>query len=70
MGFLDDAKNKLGEHDEQVDQGLEKGGGLANERFAGHEEHIDGGVDRLQAMTGEGDTVPEAPADPEAVPPQ
>jgi antitoxin protein of toxin-antitoxin system len=70
MGFLDNAKDLIGQHDEQVDQALEKGGELANDRFAGHEGQIDGGVDRLQAMTGEGDTVPDAPADPEAVPPQ
>jgi hypothetical protein len=37
MSFLDKAKDLLGQHDEQVDQALEHGGGLAKDRFAGHD---------------------------------
>jgi len=64
MGFLDKAKDLLGQHDEQVDQALEHGGELAKDRFAGHDAHIDGAVDRAQEMTGAGDTVPDNPPPP------
>jgi MT0933-like antitoxin protein len=64
MGLMDNAKDLLNQHDEQVDQALEQGGDLAKGRFAGHDEHVDSAVDRAQAMTGAGDTVPDAPADP------
>jgi MT0933-like antitoxin protein len=69
MGFLDKAKSLLGQHDEQVDQGLEKGGDAAKERFPGHDSEVDQGVDKLQQMTGEGDTTqppPDAPPPPSA----
>jgi hypothetical protein len=64
MGLLDDAKNLLNQHDEQVDQALERGGEFAKERFAGHDAQIDMAVDRAQEMTGAGDTVPDAPPPP------
>lgn len=56
MGFLDDAKNMLNEHDEQVDQGLDKAGEFAKGKFAGHDSEIDGLIDQAQQRTGEGDT--------------
>jgi hypothetical protein len=68
MGFMDEAKKLLDEHDEQVDQALEKAGEVAKERFAGHEEQIDQGVDRLQQMTGAGDTTQQAAPPPEQPP--
>lgn len=61
MGFLDDAKKMIDEHDEQVDQGLDKGGEFAKGRFAGHDEHIDGLVDQAQQRTGAGDTTQAPP---------
>jgi hypothetical protein len=77
MGFSDfvnKAKNLADQHDEQVDQGLDRGGDVAKERFAGHDGHIDGAVDRAQQWTGDGDTTAVPPAegvDPAAeVPPQ
>jgi MT0933-like antitoxin protein len=77
--FADKAKAFADEHDEQVDQGLDKAGDLAKERFGGHDEQIDSVVDRAQQYTGGGDTTavpaagtdpaPEVPADqPPAVP--
>ena len=39
MGFSDfvnKAKNLADQHDEQVDQGLDRAGDMAKERFAGH----------------------------------
>lgn len=65
MGFLDRAKNLLSQHDDKVDQGLDKVGDAAKERFAGHDEQIDGLIDQAQERTGEGDTTQEAPPAPE-----
>ena len=59
MGFSDfvnKAKGFADEHDEQVDQGLDRAGDLGKERFAGHDEQIDSVVDRAQQYTGDGDT--------------
>jgi hypothetical protein len=42
---------------------------MGKERFAGHDEHIDQGVDKLQEMTGEGDTT-RAPEEEPPPPPQ
>ncbi|MFD1528566.1 antitoxin [Pseudonocardia aurantiaca] len=53
---MDKIKQALNQHDDKVDQGLDKAGEAAKGRFAGHDEQIDQGVDRLQGMTGEGDT--------------
>jgi hypothetical protein len=69
MGFLDKAKSLLGQHDEQVDQALDKGGEAAKERLPGHEGQVDQGIDKAQQMTGEGDTTqPPADAPPEQPP--
>jgi MT0933-like antitoxin protein len=68
MGFMDKAKDMLDQHDDKVDQALDKGGEAAKERFADHEGQIDQGVDHLQRMTGEGDTT-EAPPPAEEPPP-
>ena len=54
--FVNKAKEFADQHDEQVDQGLDRGGDLAKERFAGHDEQIDSVVDRAQQYTGDGDT--------------
>ncbi|MET0190150.1 MAG: antitoxin, partial [Pseudonocardia sediminis] len=37
MGFLDKAKELLGQHDDKVDQGLNKIGDAAKTKFAGHD---------------------------------
>ncbi|MHA6792930.1 antitoxin [Pseudonocardia bannensis] len=66
MGFLDKAKEMLGQHDDKVDQGLDKAGEAAKGRFAGHEDKIDTAVGRAKQATGEGDTTA---APPDAAPP-
>jgi antitoxin protein of toxin-antitoxin system len=78
MGFSDftnKAKELADQHDEQVDQGLDRAGDMAKDRFAGHEGQIDAGVDRAQQYTGAGDTTnagtepgAEVPANPDDVP--
>ncbi len=67
MSFLDKAKELIDQHDEQVDQGLDKAGDLAKERFAGHDGQIDGAIDQAQQRTGAGDTT-QVP--PPVAPPQ
>ena len=57
--FLNKAKDLADQHDEQVDQGLEKAGDVADQRTGGgHSDQIDRGVDIAQERTGEGDTQP------------
>ncbi|MBW6435423.1 antitoxin [Actinoplanes hulinensis] len=57
--FLDKAKKLADQHDEQVDQGLEKAGDQIDERTGNrYSDQIDRGVDEAQKRTGEGDTVP------------
>jgi MT0933-like antitoxin protein len=51
MVDFDDVKDFASKHDEQVDQGLEKAGGAAGERF-GHQEQIDSAVDKAQGAVG------------------
>lgn len=65
MGFLDKAKDMLSQHDDKVDQALDKAGEAAKGRFAGQEGHIDKAVDFAQQRTGDGDT---GAAPPEAAP--
>ena len=56
-GFMDKAKEFADEHDDQVDQGLEKAGDFADEKTGGkYGEQIDRGVDTAQERTGDGDS--------------
>jgi hypothetical protein len=58
-GFMDKAKDVLDQHDEQVDQGLEKVGEQVDQRTGNtYTEQIDEAVDQAQQHTGEGDQVP------------
>lgn len=42
MGFMDKAKDLAGQHDEKIDQGIEQGGDMVDERTGGkHAEHVD-----------------------------
>jgi antitoxin protein of toxin-antitoxin system len=71
MGFSDfvnKARNLADQHDEQVDQGLDRVGDEANKRLAGHESQVDGLVGKGKQYTGAGDTTaaPAAGADPAA----
>ena len=55
MPGFDDIKKLADEHDEQIDQGLEKAGDAAGAKL-GHDEQIDKAVDWAQQHTGAGDT--------------
>jgi hypothetical protein len=56
MSFMDRAKDLLDQHDDKVDQALDRAGEAAKQRFAGHDSHIDAAVDQAQQRTGAGDT--------------
>ena len=62
MSFMDKAKDLLNQHDDKVDQALDKVGEAAKGRFAGHDAQIDSLVDQAQQRTGAGDTT-AAPQD-------
>ena len=66
MSFLDKAKDLLNQHDDKVDQALDKAGEMGKQKFAGHDGQIDGLIDQAQQRTGAGDTT-QAP--PVVVPP-
>ena len=58
-GFVDKARDMADQHDDKVDEGLERAGDVADERTGGgHSEQIDRGVDFAQERTGEGDQQP------------
>jgi len=58
-GFMDKARDLADQHDEQVDQGLEKAGDFADQKTGGKfDAQTDKGVDLAQQRTGEGDTQP------------
>ncbi len=57
MGFMDKAKDFANDHDQQVDQGLEKAGDQIDDRTGNkYSWQIDKGVDQAQQRTGAGDT--------------
>ncbi len=58
MGFLDDAKKFIDEHDDQVDQAIEKAGDLVDDKTDGKfADKVDKAQDIAEEKTGEGDTV-------------
>lgn len=64
MGLMDKAKELLGQHDDKVDQGIDKLGQTVGGKF-GHEDQVGMGADQLKRMTGEGDTTAAPPPAPE-----
>ena len=57
MGFMDKAKNFADQHDEQVDQGIEKAGDQVDQRTGGkYDSQVDKAQDTAQQRTGSGDT--------------
>ncbi|WP_151083431.1 antitoxin [Nocardioides cynanchi] len=57
MGFLDDAKKFVDEHDNQVDEAIEKAGDLADKQTGGkYAGQIDKAQDFAEEKTGDGDT--------------
>jgi hypothetical protein len=57
MSFMDKAKDFADEHDEQLDQGIEKAGDQVDKRTGDkYSSRVDKAVDQAQQRTGEGDT--------------
>jgi hypothetical protein len=57
MGFLDDAKKFIDDHDDQVDQAIEKAGDLVDDKTGGtYADKVDQAQDMAQEKTGDGDT--------------
>ena len=57
MGFLDDAKKFIDEHDDKVDDAIAKAGDLVDDKTGGKfAEQIDKAENFAQEMTGDGDT--------------
>jgi hypothetical protein len=57
MGFLDDAKKLVDEHDDQVDSAIEKAGDLVDDKTSGtYAGQVDKAQDFAEEKTGEGDT--------------
>jgi hypothetical protein len=56
-GFMDKAKDAAEQHEDQVDQGLDKAGDFADQKTGGkYDQQIDRGVDAAQERTGDGDS--------------
>lgn len=79
MGFLDDAKKKLGDavdkHGDKISEGLDKAGREIDERTGGkHRANIDAGVGRakkaLDDLDGQRDDLPPSTSTPTAGPHQ
>jgi MT0933-like antitoxin protein len=57
MSFMDKAKDFAEQHDEQIDQGVQKAGDQVNKRTGDkYDDQVDKGVDMAQQRTGQGDT--------------
>ena len=57
MGFLDDAEKFIDQHDEQVDQAIEKAGDLVDQQTGGkYADQVDKAQDVAEEKTGSGDT--------------
>jgi antitoxin protein of toxin-antitoxin system len=57
MGFLDDAKKFIDEHDDQVDQAIEKAGDVIDDKTDGaYADKVDKAQDIAEEKTGDGDT--------------
>lgn len=61
MPDMDDLKRMEEQHDDKVDEALDKGGDAAGAKF-GHEEQIDKGAEWAEEHTGSGDSYdPQSP---------
>ena len=61
MGLFDKAKDLAGEHGEQVDQGIEKGGDMVDEKTGDkYADKIDQGQQMAKDKLGAGEETPPA----------
>lgn len=70
MGLFDKAKDLAGEHSEQVDQGIDKGGDMLDEKTGGkYADKVDQGQEFAKGKLG-GDDQPAADAPQQDAPQQ
>ena len=61
------AEDALREHGDKIEQGLDKAGDFAKSKFAGHDEQIDGGIEKAKSFLDKFDDKPdEQPQQPPA----
>lgn len=60
MGFKDKLMNLGKEHSDKVDQGMDKAGDMAKEKF-GHEEQVDQAVEKGKGFVGGDQEEPPPP---------
>jgi hypothetical protein len=68
MGFLDKAKELLDQHDDKVDQAINKAGDAAKDKF-GQDGMVDKATEFARDRTGEGDTTEQPPPGEGQAPP-
>jgi ABC-type transporter Mla subunit MlaD len=55
------AEEALREHNDQIEQGLDKAAGFAKSKFGGHDEQIDSGVEKAKDFLNKFDDTPDNP---------
>ena len=55
------AEEALREHNDQIDEGLDKAAGFAKSKFTGHDEQIDSGVEKAKDFLNKFDDKPDTP---------
>ncbi|RSM41883.1 antitoxin [Amycolatopsis balhimycina DSM 5908] len=55
------AEEALREHNDKIEEGLDKAAGFAKSKFAGHDEQIDSGVEKAKDFLDKFDDTPDNP---------
>jgi hypothetical protein len=58
------AEEALREHNDKIEEGLDKAAGFAKSKFAGHDEQIDSGVEKAKDFLNKFDDTPDTPDTP------
>ncbi|MEV7093257.1 antitoxin [Amycolatopsis sp. NPDC051045] len=55
------AEEALREHNDKIEEGLDKAAGFAKSKFGGHDEQIDSGVEKAKDFLNKFDDTPDNP---------
>ncbi|WP_410668231.1 antitoxin [Amycolatopsis sp. cmx-4-68] len=55
------AEEALREHNDQIEQGLDKAADFAKSKFTGHDEQIDSGIEKAKSFLDKFDDKPDTP---------
>ncbi|MDQ7805900.1 antitoxin [Amycolatopsis sp. A133] len=55
------AEEALREHNDKIEEGLDKAAGFAKSKFAGHDSQIDSGVEKAKDFINKFDSTPDQP---------